>query len=199
MKTRQTPAPKILLAIMTLALVSGCATSSSKIVTLNISSQPTTAIEVMPTSAAKERFATRDKRDKVWVWTNRGLQKLWMLDARAYAFDDRDYANLRTSMIESLQQGHFFKEVRDVSPNGVVGTGTRLYVNFSASGMGSTGWMGGFTCTINAAAWIEDPTGKVLATREISVQGKSEITVSIAKNEAITKFVQEVSKLFVSN
>jgi hypothetical protein len=199
MKTRQIPASKILLAVMTLALVSGCATSSSKVVTLNISPQPTTVIEVMSTSAAKERFVTRDKRDTVWAWTNKGLQKVWMPDARAYAFDDNDYANLRKSVIESLQQGRFFKEVRDISPSVAVGNGTRLYVDFSASGMGSTGWMGGFTCTINAAAWIENPTGKVLATREIAVQGKSEVTVSIAKNEAITKFVQELSKLFVTN
>jgi hypothetical protein len=51
---------------------------------------------------------------------------------------------------------------------------------------------------VTLASWFT-PLGIFLATREISVQGKSEITVSIAKNEAITKFVQEVSKLFVSN
>ena len=199
MKTRQTLGSKILFTVMTLGLMSGCASSSSKVVTLNIRPQPTTVIEVMPTSAAKERFGTRDKRDTAWFWVNGSLEKRWLADARVYAFEDKDYANLRKSVIESLQQGGFFKEVRDVSPDGAAGSGTRLYLNFTESGMGSTGWMGGFTCTIHAYAWLEDPTGKILTKGEIAVQGKSELTVSIAKNEAITKFVQEVAKLFVTN
>ncbi len=198
MKTSQV-LPAILIAAIALGLMSGCASSSANVVALNITPQPAAVIEVMPTSAAKERYGTLDKRDQFWYWVDGRLEKHWASDARVYTFDDKDYANLRASVIESLRQGRAFKEVRDATPPGNAGSSIRLYIDFVESGMGSTGWMGGFTCRVRALAWTEDPTGKVLAKREIVAEGKSEMTVSIAKNEVITKFVQEVSKLFVTN
>jgi hypothetical protein len=195
MKTLQTHASTILLAVMASTLVSGCVTSSSTVVPLNIKQQPATVIEVMPISAAQKRFVTSD-------WWRRGIIVGGVIDANTgiytYKFDDKDYANLRKSVIDSLQKGNYFKEVNDVSNDVEAGTGTRLYINFSESGMGST-TLGGFTCTLKAYAWTEDATGALVAKKEVSVLEKSEITVGIAKNKAITKFVQEVSKLFVAN
>ena len=185
---------KVLLAVMASTLVSGCATSSSTVVTLNIKPQPTTVIEVMPISAAHKRFVTSD-------WWRRGIIG-GAIDANTgiytYKFDDTDYANLRKSVIDSLQKGNYFKVVNDVSNDVASVTGTRLYINFSESGMGST-FLGGFTCTLKAYAWTEDATGNLISKKEVAVQEKSEVTVGIAKNKAITKFVQEVSKLFDTN
>lgn len=179
---------------MSAAVLTGCVTSGLQEVSLNIKAQTDTLVEVMPFETAKKRFATSDAgaRGPIGV----------LLDQRTglytYKFDDKDYANLRNSVIESLLKGGFFKGVHDVTYDGEVGTGTRLYINFSESGMGRSGW-GGYTCALNAYAWTEDATGNVLAKKEIAVIEKSGMGVGAAKNKAITQFVREVSGLFVTN
>lgn len=181
-------------AAIAAAALTGCASSSRQEVRLNIKAQPDTLIEVMPFEAAKKQFATSDASDRGPL----GVAIDSETSIYTYKFDDEDYANLRKSIIESLQKEASFKGVHDVSNEGEIGTGTKLYIDFTESGIGSAGW-GGFTCAINAYAWTEDATGNVLAKEEIAVLERSGMTVAGAKNKAITKFVREVSGLFATD
>ena len=179
---------------ISIACLAGCTTSGIHQVDLNIKAQPDSFVEVMPLEPAKKRFATSD----AWRRGSIGIAIDAQTGVYTYKFDDKDYENLRKSVIESLQKGGFFKGVRDVPDGGEIGTGMRLYMNFSESGMGQTRW-GGFTCTLKAYAWTEDVTGNIVAKKEIAVVEKSEMTAGAAKNKAITKFVYEVSELFIAN
>jgi hypothetical protein len=164
--------------VMSVTVLAGCMSSGTQEISLNIDAQPETFVLVMPFAAAQERFATREG-----IYT--------------YKFDDQDYANLRKSIIESLQKNGSFKGVQDVSHETEIVTGTSLYVSFEESGMGSASW-GKTACTLRAFAWTEDVTGNVMAEKEITVVETS-VAVRAAKNKAIAKFVQELSGLFVTN
>jgi hypothetical protein len=187
---------QLLLAVIAISVVviNGCAGSSLQVINLNIEAQPDTTIEVMPFVMAKKRFATSDaeSRGPIGALIESGT------GAYTYRFDNEDYAILRKSIIESLRKGGSFNGIQDVPHEADVGTGTRLYVNFVESGLESASW-GGIICAISAYAWIEDATGNVLASREIAIAEKSGTSVGAAKDKAISKFVREVSGLFVTN
>jgi hypothetical protein len=194
MKPNQRNRPLLAAIAISIVVTNGCVGSSLQVINLNIEAQPDTTIEVMPFVMAKKRFATSDVggRGSIAVLIESGT------GAYTYRFDNEDYAILRKSIIESLRKGGSFKGIQDVSHEADVGTGTRLYVNFVESGMESSSW-GGFICVINAYAWIEDATGNVLASREIAIAEKSGVSVGALKDNAISKFVREVSGLFVTS
>ena len=180
--------------IVSAIILTGCVSSGAQEISLNIEAQPETMVLVMPFADAEKRFATSDAAGRGPI----GILIEGETGIYTYKFDDQDYSNLRKSLIESLQKVGSFKEIRDVSLETEVVTGTSLYVDFKESGMGSASW-GRFVCTLKAFAWTEDVTGNVLAEKEITVVEIGAMSVGAAKNKAIAKFVQELSGLFVRN
>ena len=148
----------------------------------------------MPFAVAEKRFAASDASVRGAL----GVAIDYETGIYTYRFADEDYANLRKSIIESLDKEDSFKGVQDASSQTENGAGTSLYVKFIESGTESESW-GGFACALKAHAWTEDATGNVLANREIAVLEKSQMSVGAAKNKAITEFVREVSELFARN
>ena len=190
----KTPHKLIALVMLLVVATTGCTTSSSKkIVTLNIKPQPETVVHVMPAAAAQKRLTTSDAAKRALL----GILVDQATGIYTYKFDDKDYGHLRQSVVESLQQGHAFRAVHDVTADTVEGDGTRLYISFQESGMQQTKW-GNFICILKALAWTEDAGGNVLAKKNVAVEEKSGVTVRVAKGKAISRFVTEVGGLFPS-
>lgn len=181
----------VAVTLISIVSLGGCTASSSRIVDLNIKPQRDTVIEVMPFAAAKVRFAMSD------AWGHHGLAGV-VINAYTgiytYKFDDYDYSNIRKSLIDSLQNDNSFRAIQDIENENEVGKGTRLYINFTESGMHSYS-LGGFACLLKAYTWTEDPGGSIMAKSEITVEGTSLLSVNRAKNQAIEMFVHEVAKL----
>ena len=150
----------------------------------------------MPFAEAKKRLASTDVHQ-------RGLLGMIINEHTGiytYVFDDIDYSNLRKSLIESLQKGNYFRAVNDIANVSESGKGTRLYIDFSESGIihSESGFMNlnkKAHCILNAYAWTEYPNGNLRTKKEITIEESSGISVADAKNKAILKFIEEISTI----
>jgi hypothetical protein len=186
--------PLFLAGLICLPLLTGCTSSHATVVKVSPISQAHAGatLEVMPFVAPEKQYATSDagRRGLLGVAADEGT------GVYTYRFDSKDYQNLRQSIIESFRAGKHFAEVRDLANASEAGSGLRLYVDFSESGMNKTTW--NMVCTIKGKGRLVDASGKVLSTKDIAVTEKSGMSVSAAKTKAITKFVQELDALFKS-
>ncbi len=174
--------------IVLAVIVFKCASSSLIVEELNLNLQGDTVIEIMPFSEAKKRLAS-----KGFKWRG-AIPDLIDKETGLYtSFDDADYAFLRKSLIQSLRKSQSFKAIHDIQNENESVNGIRFYISFDESGINQTS-LESF-CVLNAYAWTEVAADSVLSKKEIKTRGRSGWSVNGAKNDAITKFIKEVSQL----
>ncbi|MDT8402710.1 MAG: hypothetical protein RQ743_13540 [Bacteroidales bacterium] len=188
LKTRPITTGKGTFALMVLLLIPGCVASKIQTVDIRLNKKMASIVVMKPSEAKRRLYATDAAR--------RG-PVLVLIDNKTgfytYTFDEKDYANLRASVINSLEKCSCFNKVTD-TPDQDKGTEQMiLYLDFYDSGIQKTTWT--MDCLLNGTAWIEDSSGKVLAEKQISVLESSGMSVGKAKDKAIIKYLQEISAL----
>ncbi len=179
---------RFLFFIMLSGITLSCSSSSLTVVELNLHPQRDIVIEIMPFSEADKLLASRGFK---WRGT---LADLIDKETGLYtSFDDKDYTNLRQSLIKSLKESQNFKAIHDIQNEDESTNGIRLYISFDESGINRTS-LESF-CFLNAFAWTEISRDSILSIKEIKTKGRSSWSVNGAKNEAITKFIKEVAQL----
>lgn len=165
-----------------------CSSSSLTIVELNLPPQQDIVIVVRPFLEADKLLVSRG-----FEWRG-AITDLIDKETGLYtSFDEKDYANLRKSLIESLRESQSFKAVYDIQNENESVNGIRLYLSFDESGVNQTSLVS--FCFLNAFAWTEISQDSVLSKKEIKTKGKSSWSVNGAKNAAITKFIKEIADL----
>lgn len=168
-----------------------CGSSSLNIVELSFDAQRDEIIEIMPFSASKKRLAEKDIK-----W-RRTIPDILDKQSGLYtSLDDKDYENLRQSLIQSLRESKGFKEIHDIQNEKETSNGVRVYISFDESGVDQTGLFSfSAVCFIKAFAWTEIAKDSVLVKKEIATKGKSRWSAGGAKNDAMIKFIGEIAQL----
>jgi len=168
-----------------------CGTSSLNIIELSFDAQRDEIIEIMPFSAAKKKLSEKDIK---WRST---IPDILDKESGLYTSrDDKDYENLRQSLIRSLRESKGFKEIHDIQNEKEISNGVRIYISFDESGINQTGLFSfSAVCLIKAFAWTEIAIDSVLVKKEIAAKGKSRWSARGAKNDAMIKFIEEIAQL----
>jgi hypothetical protein len=180
----------------------GCA--GSKVHTADFELAPGKGkIAVMPWTKAKKNLSASDARRRQEM----AFEAVGVLSGPieavdeatglfTYTFDKDDYANLRQSVIQSLQESEAFSEVLDVSDTPPPDDDLRLVLTFSESGIKQTPATS--KCILNGSAQVVRGTADAGQTRDIAIEATSFLSVSGAKNKAIKMYLAEVSELLKS-
>jgi hypothetical protein len=177
--------------------ISGCAGSKSTVVPLNLQSQRTDSIDLMPfnTTFEREHYSDVSQRANIsllgFLITNEINKRSGLY---TYTFDDKDLMNLRTSIINSLKATNHFSAVNDIllPDENLSDRGIRLYIDFASMGVSQKIR---FICDIKAHVKLADFRGKVLIEKDIHVTEKGTMSLSAAKNSALETFILEIAKL----
>ncbi len=177
--------------VLPVVIAFSCA-SSSVIVELDIDPQLNTIIEVMPLSDAEERLNSIHTD-----WVGHGRKILEQKSGLYTPCNKEDHSVLRRSLIKSLRKSQAFKDVVDVRSTNELNSDMRLYMSFVKSGMYQTSYES--FCVINAFVWVETATDSVMVKKQITSKGQSGWSKKGARNDAIGKFIFEVSRLLSMN
>ena len=137
---------------------------------------------------SKKRLALKDPK-----WRGTFAELIDKETGLYTSLDNKDYVNLRQSLIQSLKKSQSFKAIHDIQNENESINGTRLYISFDESGINQTSFES--FCVINAYAWTEIAGDSVLSKKEIKTKGSSSWSAKKAKNDAIVKFIKEVAQL----
>jgi len=180
----------VLLIILALQF-SNCASSSKKIIELNLPPQKDMVVEIRPFSEAK-RYVT----SKGFKWRGALTDLIDKKNGLYTSLNDNDYKEIRKILINSLRESRSFGEIYDIHDENESFNGIRLFVCFDDSGIKQTTMT--YVCFINACSWTTTPGDSMLIKREIHSKGSSNWSATGAQEEAITQFINEVAQLLAS-
>lgn len=113
-----------------------------------------------------------------------------------YTFDEYDYANLRASVIQSLQKSEAFSKVIDVSDATPPEDGHRLILKFFESGIVQTPATS--KCILIGSARVAKGSTDVAPARPITIEETSLLSVSGAKSKAMKMYLAQIGELLQS-
>lgn len=193
-----------LVLVLIILSIGGCAGSKVHVTRFDLGTGKG-KIAVMPwTKAEKQLFANdAERRGEMLTGVGGNAVEAALYEAVdewtgmfTYTFDEYDYANLRASVIQSLQKSEAFSDVLDVSDAPPPEDGHRLVLKFFESGIVQTPATS--KCILIGSARVEKGSADVAPARPITIEATSLLSVSGAKSKAMKMYLAQIGELLKS-
>jgi hypothetical protein len=191
----------VALTIIIGTMTNGCTTVSSSVQksTIDVPRSRDTAFYVLPFEPPEKQLVAKDRR--VAGGVPLGILDIMIIKAIKesnpifnYTLDEQDLANLRQSLVQSIEASkafdtvEVFSSVHDERPS----KGLFLIVRLEEAGV-----VGKFNyaAVIKGSARIEDNSSVILGETQLEAKETGTFTLSQSKNQAIRKVVEQVADL----